>query len=137
VEEVRNHVAVMRGPIVYCLESCDLRKGVGIYDVMLPEDVELEPRPGRGALSGLTVLEGAARALPKSDWKGVLYRERGRTTLRETPVRLIPYFAWDNREPSEMTVWLPVTCGTVPRRRTREGTARKPASRGRRGRRRT
>jgi DUF1680 family protein len=120
----------MRGPLDYCLESCDLRRGVGIYDVMLPEDVELEPRPGGGALAGLTVLEGVARALPKSDWKGVLYRERGRTTLRETPVRLIPYFAWDNREPSEMTVWLPVTCGTVPRRR-------KPASRGRRGRRRT
>src|SRR5205807_431233 len=30
VEETRNQVAVMRGPIVYCLESTDLPEGVGI-----------------------------------------------------------------------------------------------------------
>ena len=86
VEEVRNHAAVMRGPLVYCLESADLRKGVGINDVMIPEDIALEPRPGRGALAGLTVLEGTGRALPKSDWSGRLYRERGaRAAARDSP----------------------------------------------------
>ncbi len=128
VEEVRNHVAVMRGPVVYCLESVDLRKGVGILDVMLPEDVRLEPRPGRGVLRGLTVLEGTALALPKSDWSGLLYRQRSAARLRQTPLRLIPYFAWDNREPSDMTVWLPVCCGAAAPHAAR---ARKPAPRGR------
>lgn len=135
VEEVRNHVAVTRGPVVYCLESADLRKGVGIHDVMIPENVRLEPRPGRGVLSGLTVLEGTALALPRSDWSGRLYRERSPAPLRETPVRLVPYFAWDNREPSDMTVWMPVCCGAAaPRkRRTRKAAPRgRPTAKGRR-----
>jgi hypothetical protein len=90
---------------------------------MIPQDIALEPRPGRGALAGLTLLEGTGRALPKSDWSGRLYRERAAAPLREIPVRLIPYFAWDNRAPSDMTVWLPVTCAASP------GPQRRPASR--------
>src|SRR5207249_3861383 len=35
VEETRNQVAVMRGPIVYCLESTDLPAGVRLLDVSL------------------------------------------------------------------------------------------------------
>ncbi len=128
VEEVRNHVAIMRGPVVYCLESADLRKGVGIGDVMIPQDIALEPRAGRGVLAGLTVLEGTAGALPRSDWSGRLYRERSSAPLRETQVRLIPYFAWDNREPSDMTVWMPVTCGGAPGR-SRKAPARRPPAR--------
>src|SRR5439155_16795210 len=33
VEEARNQLAVMRGPMVYCLESVDLPRGVRLLDV--------------------------------------------------------------------------------------------------------
>ena len=37
-----------------------------------------------------------------------LYREIATESPREIEARLIPYFAWDNRGESEMSVWLPV-----------------------------
>src|SRR5581483_7912863 len=53
VEEARNQVAVMRGPLVYCLESTDLPKGVGVQSVALPRDVTLTPRFDRNLLGGV------------------------------------------------------------------------------------
>ena len=36
IEEVRNQVAIKRGPVVYCIESPDLPEGTDILDVYLP-----------------------------------------------------------------------------------------------------
>ena len=51
VEEARNQVAVLRGPIVYCLESADLaegRPGLGRRDPARDRaDAALRPRPAR------------------------------------------------------------------------------------------
>ena len=63
VEEARNQVAVMRGPLVYCLESTDLPKGVGVPDVALPRDVEAHAavRPGPARRRRGARREGGAR----------------------------------------------------------------------------
>jgi hypothetical protein len=108
VEEARNQVAVVRGPIVYCLESPDLPKGMGVQTVVLPRDVKLTPRLDRKLLGGVTVLEGKAEAVVEQPWDGELYREFQPAATRQFELRLIPYFAWANRGKSEMTVWLPV-----------------------------
>jgi DUF1680 family protein len=42
IEEVRNQVAIKRGPVVYCIESADLPGGTDILDVYLPGDSELQ-----------------------------------------------------------------------------------------------
>jgi DUF1680 family protein len=108
VEEARNHVALMRGPIVYCLESTDLPAGVRVMDVRLPRNVRLSPRAS-DELGGVTVLEGAAMAVASNaDWSNQLYRDLSRAPLKQIPITLIPYYAWDNRGQSEMTVWLPL-----------------------------
>ena len=36
-----------------------------------------------------------------------LYREVGTEIAEEVKVQLIPYYTWNNRGISEMTVWLP------------------------------
>jgi len=108
VEEARNHIAVMRGPIVYCLESRDLPEGVRVMDVSLPRDSVLKPIADDQPLPGMIVLEGRARAIVSRDWSDALYREASTEALREIDIRLIPYFAWDNRGKSEMTVWIPL-----------------------------
>ena len=46
VEACRNAVAVMRGPVVYCLESPDLRKGVRLDEVRVPHDMALAAPKG-------------------------------------------------------------------------------------------
>jgi DUF1680 family protein len=108
VEEARNQVAVQRGPLVYCLESPDLPKEVGIQAVTLPRAVRLTPRFDPALLGGVTVLEGMAEAASEPAWGNELYREFRPAAPRAFGVKLIPYYAWANRGPSEMTVWLPL-----------------------------
>jgi DUF1680 family protein len=108
VEEARNQVAVQRGPLVYCVESTDLPRGVRVQDVALPRGIALTPRFDPGLLGGVTVLEGRAEAWPEPDWSGQLYRELPAGPARLIDLRLVPYFAWGNRGPSEMSVWLPL-----------------------------
>jgi DUF1680 family protein len=108
VEEARNQVAVMRGPLVYCLESTDLPKNVGLQSVALPRDLELTPRFDRKLLAGVTVLEGKAEAAAERPWGDDLYREFKPSAPRSVDIKLIPYYAWANRGKSEMTVWMPL-----------------------------
>ena len=74
VEEARNQVAIERGPIVYCLESPDLPKGVRVQDVTIPADAELTARFDPKLLGGVTVIETTALAKPSGDWSDQLYR---------------------------------------------------------------
>jgi DUF1680 family protein len=108
VEETRNQVAVQRGPLVYCLESCDLAKGVSITDVVLPRGIELRARHEAGLLGGVTVLEGEAETRMEPAWGKELYREWTPAPRRPVALKLIPYHVWGNRGPSEMTVWMPL-----------------------------
>lgn len=107
VEETRNHVAVKRGPIVYCLEGIDIEGGKKLDDVLIPANATFTPRETEIAGSKMTVLDTQARLVDGGDWTGKLYREvadAGKTVN----VTLIPYYAWGNRDKAEMSVWLPL-----------------------------
>jgi len=108
VEALRNQVAVMRGPVVYCLESVDLPEGVNIAEVHMPSDAALTPRHDEHMLGGVTLLEGAARRIVDCEWSGELYKPLADSEGESIPVTLIPYYAWHNRGATEMTVWLPI-----------------------------
>ncbi|MBQ0006727.1 MAG: glycoside hydrolase family 127 protein, partial [Alistipes sp.] len=84
VEENRNTTAVTRGPLVYCAEEPD--NGCKIQ--------ELAVRPcGDATVSVLG--SGILKGIPAIDCRG----NRG--------IRLIPYFAWNNRGDSQsMMIWL-------------------------------
>jgi len=107
-EELRNQVAVMRGPVLYALESPDLPAEVRISEVALPLDVKFKPRYDAQLLRGVTVLEGQAVRLREGSWTGALYRTVKKTTPEKINVKLIPYYAWDNRGIPYMTVWMPL-----------------------------
>jgi DUF1680 family protein len=90
VDAVRGCVAVERGPLVYCLESADVPDPVCLED--LRWDAARQPvavdRPDLGdAVVGVDV--------------PVLHGESGLT------VGAVPYFAWANRDPGGMRVWIP------------------------------
>ena len=107
VEEDLNQIAVQRGPLVYCLESPDLPPGVKISDVLIPADIQLNARYDRRLLDGIVVLEGKALVRAGENWRGKLYREFQPAELKPVGVKFIPYSVWQNRGPSEMSVWLP------------------------------
>jgi DUF1680 family protein len=89
VEANKGKVALMRGPIVYCLEGVD-NKGVDLFNLSLPRSAELSAEHRAALLGGVTVIH--TRGLDAN----------------KTPVKLtaIPWFAWANREKGPMTVWI-------------------------------
>jgi DUF1680 family protein len=111
VEETFNQIAVQRGPLIYCLESCDLPSNAraSLRDICVPSNMELVARFERNVLNGVVLLEGKALNLHRPNWNGQLYREFQPAAGQPLNVRFVPYFAWANRGPSEMTVWLPLS----------------------------
>ena len=107
VEEDLNQVAIQRGPVVYCLESPDLPAGVKISDVRIPSDINLLARFDHRLLLGVVVLDGKVLARAGGDWNGKLYREVQPESFKSIATKFIPYSVWQNRGPSEMSVWLP------------------------------
>ena len=103
VRQDLGRVALMRGPLVYCLESADNAPDLDAISVPHRHDggdacsiVELDDMVAVD-LTGL-------RDVP-DDWNGTLYRN---APARHEPVtiRFIPYHLWDNRDPGEMLVWV-------------------------------
>ena len=107
VEESRGQVAVMRGPILYCLESNDLN-GTDIDNVTIPVTAQFRPVEVNIGGSRMMALETEAYVRGEDDWKGTLYRNVATKKAKKT-VRLVPYYAWGNRGKSEMTVWMPAS----------------------------
>lgn len=108
VEETRNQVAVMRGPLVYCLESQDLPEGVKIEDIIIPSNADFKPVNTVIEGSPLVMLEGNVLVNKRKDWSNTLYREIN-NSVSTVKIKLVPYYAWNNRGHGEMSVWLPLT----------------------------
>jgi len=111
LDATRGAVAVMRGPIVHCLEQQD---APGPIDDIVLLGVREPSQPDSDAVTAHSV-EGlvAVRPSPSAD----LYPELEEATHRASetgstetppaiPVQLVPYFLWGNREPAAMRVWL-------------------------------
>jgi len=92
VEENNGKVALMRGPVVYCLEGID-NKDVDLFKISLPSSAELTAEHRADLLEGVPVV-----------------RTTGMDESRK-PVKLtaIPYFAWANREKGPMAIWIKET----------------------------
>lgn len=106
IEEVRNQVAIKRGPVVYCIETPDLPDNTRILDVYLPVDVKLKAHYRPQFLGGLTTLSG--NVLLRKDRKEGMYRTMTKPEWKTVGTTFIPYYAWCNRGQSEMTVWMPI-----------------------------
>ena len=109
VEQTRNQVAVMRGPIVYCLESVDVPQGVRFEDICLGADAKWQVQYEPDLLGGVTVLKTKAMVIDKATTGDIGgYRELSDVQPRHIGISMIPYYAWNNRQEPKMTVWLPV-----------------------------
>jgi uncharacterized protein len=88
-------VALMRGPIVYCLEGVDHPDG-RVRNIVLPPSAKLHAEFDPNLLGGVTVITGEALAVVD---------DPGGT--KPMSIKAVPYSTWDNRAPGEMVVWLP------------------------------
>lgn len=90
VVDDRGKLAILRGPIVYCLEGVDQANGQ-VFDKYIP-----------------------AKAKFNAEYKADLLN--GVVELSTGDIKAIPYSTWCNRGSDEMTVWIPTSVsGTHPK----------------------
>ena len=96
---LENHgmVALQRGPLVYCAEWPD-NNGHAL-NLVIPENAKFESQWRAELLNGVQVVTGDVQALQREDDSGELKHQSHHMVA-------IPYFAWSNRGPGEMTVWM-------------------------------
>lgn len=106
VEEDEAQVCVERGPLVYCLESADQVRPE-LSGLFFREDAGFSESPID--ISGASLVAVSARGWMRELRQGdALYERYSPGRGEEITLRLIPYFAWDNRGFGEMRVWLPL-----------------------------
>ncbi len=108
VSENAGRIALMRGPLLYCHEQAD-NGDLELADIELPDESSIESAFEADLLNGVVTLSAEAMvAEPGNDWAGKLYRSAARSSVnrRPTSIKAIPYYAWSNREPGPMRVWI-------------------------------
>jgi hypothetical protein len=100
--------AVQRGPVVYCFEDAD--NPCRVDQVAIPVEARFEPQFRPELLGGVTVLRVTGQH------HGVTEGDDGfQVTQRDVPLTAVPYYAWDNREPGHMVVWVPTELAETTR----------------------
>lgn len=97
-------VAVVKGPLVYCLEEAD--NGENLSGIFLDTAAGLQENFREDLLGGVTEITAKGKRIVKKDWeKESLYRLTP-VELCETSVKFVPYCHWGNRKTGEMAVWI-------------------------------
>ncbi|MDT0268966.1 glycoside hydrolase family 127 protein [Streptomyces sp. DSM 44915] len=109
LDAARGSLAVLRGPLVYCVEQQDA--GAPVDDLVLTpadlpgvevtRDEETWGEPAVTLRARLAVAPPASSALYPEVTPEPAVADRDRV-----PVRLVPYFLWGNRQAEAMRVWL-------------------------------
>ncbi|HEX3043790.1 MAG TPA: glycoside hydrolase family 127 protein, partial [Bacillota bacterium] len=106
-------VALQRGPLVYCLEEGD--HSLPVTQIMLPKKPELQAHFEPDTLGGIMVVEGEGLRFSLKNWGNTLYQSATiDDSLIKIPFKAIPYYAWDNRDPGTMVVWIPQAMEDLP-----------------------
>lgn len=114
VLENTGRVAILRGPILYCVESSDLPVG-DLRDVCVGSASDMKLHWRADLLAGVVLITSPGQVqVPEARWSGALYRQYTQNTqhaqhpqqTRAVTVTAIPYFAWNNRKAGPMRVWM-------------------------------
>jgi uncharacterized protein len=90
-------VALMRGPVVYCVEGVD--NAGQVRNRVLPRDAKLTTDFEKDLLGGAVVVRGQALAVTRGPDEKLV--------TQPVAFQAVPYCDWDNRRPGPMVVWLP------------------------------
>ena len=108
VQANTGRAAIARGPLIYCIEAADHPES-NVDALVLGPDSNLRAHDEPNLLGGLTTIRGSA-GVAVQDQSDELYTrfDGGKPKLTgSTPLTAIPYFAWANRTPGAMRVWIP------------------------------
>ncbi|MFD1848597.1 glycoside hydrolase family 127 protein [Oceanobacillus bengalensis] len=96
-------VALQRGPVVYCLEEVD--NGKNLSNIYLPKASRFDVTFDKDLLEGVVTIKGDAVRIDPNAWEDNLYASNDDEQIL-VEIKAIPYYAWCNRSPGEMLVWI-------------------------------
>jgi len=110
VADDTGRVALQRGPVVFCMEQLDQRDSQTNQFSLLAATLNghTEGQFDPTLLDGIVMLTHKGM-VNQAEASSSLYEPVATTasSRRETSLRLIPYYAWANREQTAMQVWIP------------------------------
>jgi DUF1680 family protein len=111
VSDVYGRVAIQRGPLVYALEQID-QGGAALGDIFIRPFSQSSSEVRKDLLGGVTVLRFPGQVADKSLGEEPLYdalTAAASRPKRQLTLTFIPYYAFGNREPTPMEVWVPMS----------------------------
>jgi len=109
VADDTGRVAMQRGPVVFCMEQLDQAgnspQEFPLVAAMLAGESEAQFDPN--LLEGVVVLTHSGIIAAQSTQSLYDTGPVSKKAAHDVKLKLIPYYAWANREPSSMQVWIP------------------------------
>ena len=94
--------AIMRGPLVYCLEEED--NGKNLNDITIT-DFDFKAKFEKNLMDGIVTIGGKGSRRKNTLWKEKLYKPLA-PELEKIKIKAVPYAYWANRKAGNMIVWI-------------------------------
>lgn len=110
VRENQGRVAFLRGPICYCMEEVD--NGSMLHLLSANREALLQPETHIHVVNNeelgheLRTLHVPGKRRVVGEYNG-LYHSFVEPVMEDVTLKLVPYYAWNNRGEGEMAVWVP------------------------------
>ena len=104
VKQNAGRAALMKGPVVFCLEETD--NPAPVENLLLPANSKFRIIRKTGLPGGVDIIKVKGFRVNSGKQKQ-LYSDTA-PKLEECVLTAVPYFAWDNRKAGSMAVWLKV-----------------------------
>ena len=97
-------IAIVKGPVVYCLEEAD--NGDNLASIYVDGNQELTEVFEPELLGGTLSVHLKGKKISTEGWnENQLYGDR-EVKFIDLDLKAVPYSSWANRKPGEMTVWM-------------------------------
>lgn len=110
VRENIGKVALMRGPVVYCMEEADNGRNLHLLSILESAEAETEEREIAGVqVKGIKI--NGFRQQIRGGKNEPLYHTMNHADREAVQLHFIPYYTWANRGENEMQVWTRIEKG--------------------------
>ena len=97
-------VAMMKGPLVYCLEEVD--NGANLASIYVDTNQEIKEVYEPDLLGGTVTLLCKGKRISSKNWGDQELYGNKQVIFEDINLKAVPYYSWANRKTGEMTVWL-------------------------------